>query len=128
MALSDNSRQSLIPNFLYSSSKKPLLLEKMLGGAGSSLSFSGEPSSSPAGQRSFVVQAPSEPGKRIEMFSPEYYAACAVGGSLCCSLTHAAVTPLDVVKCNMQVRLLQDFSNGFLFLYNFLDDWIRSRT
>src|SRR5690242_16806922 len=26
------------------------------------------------------------------------------GGILSCGLTHAAVTPLDVVKCNVQVR------------------------
>lgn len=32
-----------------------------------------------------------------------YYAKCMVGGALACGLTHAAVTPLDVTKCNMQV-------------------------
>ncbi|PXF43519.1 Mitochondrial phosphate carrier protein 3, mitochondrial [Gracilariopsis chorda] len=32
-----------------------------------------------------------------------YYAQCMVGGALACGLTHAAVTPLDVTKCNMQV-------------------------
>ena len=52
-----------------------------------------------------VAGAPSEPpfGK-IEMFSPAYYAAGAVGGSAACGFTHAAVTPLDVIKCNIQVR------------------------
>lgn len=40
--------------------------------------------------------------KKIEMYSAEYYRACAVGGMLACGLTHMAVTPLDVVKCNMQ--------------------------
>lgn len=29
--------------------------------------------------------------------------ACAIGGALACGSTHMAVTPLDVVKCNMQV-------------------------
>ena len=29
--------------------------------------------------------------------------ACALGGVLSCGLTHTAVTPLDVVKCNMQI-------------------------
>lgn len=33
----------------------------------------------------------------------EYYQACAIGGVLACGLTHTAVTPLDVVKCNMQI-------------------------
>jgi Mitochondrial carrier protein len=33
-----------------------------------------------------------------------YYSKCMVGGILSCGLTHLAVTPLDVVKCRMQVR------------------------
>jgi solute carrier family 25 phosphate transporter 3 len=32
-----------------------------------------------------------------------YYAKCTIGGILSCGLTHLAVTPLDVTKCNMQV-------------------------
>ncbi|KFH09213.1 putative mitochondrial phosphate carrier [Toxoplasma gondii VAND] len=32
-----------------------------------------------------------------------YYAKCMLGGVLSCGLTHTAVTPLDVVKCKMQV-------------------------
>jgi hypothetical protein len=48
-----------------------------------------------------VPAAPSEPGK-VVMYSPEYYYTCAIGGIFSCGLTHTAVTPLDVVKCNMQ--------------------------
>jgi len=33
-----------------------------------------------------------------------YYSKCLVGGVLACGLTHAAITPLDVTKCNMQVN------------------------
>lgn len=51
-----------------------------------------------------MIPAPSEPGK-IEMYSPQFYAACTVGGILSCGLTHMAVTPLDLVKCNMQVQI-----------------------
>ena len=54
----------------------------------------------------FVVPAPSEPGKKIEMYSPAFYAACTAGGILSCGLTHMTVTPLDLVKCNMQVHFL----------------------
>jgi hypothetical protein len=54
----------------------------------------------------FVIPAPSEPGKRIEMYSPAFYAACTAGGILSCGLTHMTVTPLDLVKCNMQVHFL----------------------
>lgn len=32
-----------------------------------------------------------------------YYLTCCMGGVLSCGLTHLAVTPLDVAKCNMQV-------------------------
>ncbi|KAH7105008.1 mitochondrial carrier [Auriculariales sp. MPI-PUGE-AT-0066] len=33
-----------------------------------------------------------------------YYSKCMLGGALACGLTHAAITPLDVAKCNMQVN------------------------
>ncbi|KAG6331504.1 hypothetical protein ID866_7584 [Astraeus odoratus] len=33
-----------------------------------------------------------------------YYAKCTLGGVLACGITHAAMTPIDVVKCNMQVN------------------------
>lgn len=33
-----------------------------------------------------------------------YYAKCMLGGLLACGVTHAGITPLDVAKCNMQVR------------------------
>jgi hypothetical protein len=35
----------------------------------------------------------------------DYYLKCCLGGILSCGLTHLAVTPLDVAKCNMQVRV-----------------------
>eukprot|EP00996_Jenningsia_fusiforme_P001255 NODE_2149_length_1278_cov_315.671277_g1956_i0.p2 GENE.NODE_2149_length_1278_cov_315.671277_g1956_i0~~NODE_2149_length_1278_cov_315.671277_g1956_i0.p2 ORF type:complete len:349 (+),score=80.59 NODE_2149_length_1278_cov_315.671277_g1956_i0:72-1049(+) len=35
--------------------------------------------------------------------TPSYYGKCMIGGILSCGLTHTAVVPLDVVKCNMQV-------------------------
>lgn len=54
-------------------------------------------------KESFVIPAPNEPAGKIKMFSPAYYAACTAGGILSCGLTHTAVTPLDVVKCNMQI-------------------------
>lgn len=39
-----------------------------------------------------------------------YYSKCMLGGILACGLTHAAITPLDVTKCNMQVHLPYHFS------------------
>lgn len=39
----------------------------------------------------------------MRVFSPEYYALCAGGGMLAAGATHLAITPLDVLKVNMQV-------------------------
>jgi solute carrier family 25 (mitochondrial phosphate transporter), member 3 len=39
-----------------------------------------------------------------KVFSPEYYALRAGGGMLSAGTTHLAITPLDVLKVNMQVR------------------------
>lgn len=33
-----------------------------------------------------------------------YYSKCMLGGVLACGLTHTAVCPLDIVKCNMQAN------------------------
>jgi solute carrier family 25 (mitochondrial phosphate transporter), member 3 len=41
----------------------------------------------------------------MRLFSPEYYALCAGGGTLAAATTHLAITPLDVLKVNMQVRV-----------------------
>lgn len=38
-----------------------------------------------------------------EEFSPGYYGVCALGGMLSAGTTHLAITPLDVLKVNMQV-------------------------
>nr|CAD1830650.1 unnamed protein product [Ananas comosus var. bracteatus] len=40
----------------------------------------------------------------MRVFSPEYYALCGVGGMLSAGTTHLAITPLDVLKVNMQVN------------------------
>ncbi|PWA93966.1 NB-ARC domains-containing protein [Artemisia annua] len=39
--------------------------------------------------------------------------ACTVNGTLSCGLTHTAVTPLDLVKCNMQLEALAGSASGF---------------
>ncbi|TQV95858.1 phosphate carrier protein [Cordyceps javanica] len=56
-------------------------------------------------QREFdkaAVKAKPSTGK-MELYSGSYYAACTFGGLLACGLTHAAVTPLDLVKTRRQV-------------------------
>ncbi len=55
-----------------------------------------------SGPNGFAAASASE-GKKIEMYSNKFYGACALGGIVACGATHTAVTPLDVVKCNMQI-------------------------
>lgn len=43
------------------------------------------------------------PDKAIQLYTPQYYAACALGGLLATGSTHASLTPLDLVKCRRQV-------------------------
>mmetsp|Transcript_4607 Transcript_4607/g.5696 ORF Transcript_4607/g.5696 Transcript_4607/m.5696 type:complete len:106 (+) Transcript_4607:84-401(+) len=38
-----------------------------------------------------------------DVHDASYYAKCMVGGIFACGITHAAVCPLDIVKCRMQV-------------------------
>ena len=39
-----------------------------------------------------------------------YYGKCMVGGIFACGITHAAVCPLDIVKCRRQVSNPVTFS------------------
>jgi hypothetical protein len=56
------------------------------------------------------------PFGKIELYSPKYYLACTLGGIVACGVTHAAVTPLDLVcpyqgcmliRLNVVVKLIQ---------------------
>jgi len=50
-----------------------------------------------------------------EFGSTKYFALCAFGGVLSCGITHTAVTPLDLVKCRLQVdaEKYKNLGNGF---------------
>ncbi|KAL8134533.1 hypothetical protein AgCh_009524 [Apium graveolens] len=115
MAFSDScSRQSLIPSYLYSSSSSNnLLLNKLTSNRAAAAPFS-NPSAENV-KSPVMIQAPNEPLGKIEMYSPQFYAACTVGGILSCGLTHMTVTPLDLVKCNMQIdpAKYKSISSGF---------------
>ncbi|KAF5199478.1 Mitochondrial phosphate carrier protein 3 protein [Thalictrum thalictroides] len=119
MAISENTRQSLLPNYLYLSSaySKTLDLDSFQR-RNPSLPSSSPSSNGTVSSKSFLIQAPSEPGK-IEMYSPSFYAACTAGGILSCGLTHMTVTPLDLVKCNMQIdpAKYKSISSGFGVLF-----------
>jgi len=59
--------------------------------------------------------AAAEPQYSCEFGSSKYYALCGVGGVLSCGLTHTMVTPLDLVKCRLQVNKekYKTLGNGF---------------
>ncbi|KAI9176747.1 hypothetical protein LWI28_006678 [Acer negundo] len=120
MDLSESSRNSIIPTYLYSfSSQKSSSLDSTTRTAtafnGAAAAAAATASSSAPRSRSFVVPSPSEPFGKIELYSPAFYAACTAGGILSCGLTHTAVTPLDLVKCNMQIdpAKYKSISSGF---------------
>ncbi|CAA7396333.1 unnamed protein product [Spirodela intermedia] len=94
-----SSRQSLIPTFLYSPSPA-VICARSLGFEWLLSRSHGAASSS--GSLPFLVPAPKE---KIELYSPQFYAASIAGGIASCGLTHMAVTPLDLVKCNMQLGI-----------------------
>ena len=66
-------------------------------------------------EKRVVSAAALEPGASCEFGSPKYYALCGFGGLLSCGLTHTAVTPLDLVKCRLQVNKekYKSLGNGF---------------
>ncbi|KAI3892167.1 hypothetical protein MKW92_050044 [Papaver armeniacum] len=102
-------KRSLIPTFLYTFNKIPNQNHESHGISKTKLN------------PNVVAASPNEDGKRkIEMYSSTYYAACTFGGIASCGLTHMTVTPLDLVKCNMQIdpAKYQSISSGFGVLLN----------
>merc|ERR1711953_1353603 len=64
-------------------------------------------------QRAMAAAASEE--YSCEFGSNKYFALCAFGGVLSCGLTHTMVTPLDLVKCRLQVNKekYKTLGNGF---------------
>ncbi|KAJ2820496.1 Cu/Pi carrier, partial [Coemansia erecta] len=40
---------------------------------------------------------------KIEVNSPKYFVYCGLGGILACGSTHFSMTPIDMLKCRMQI-------------------------
>ncbi|CAB4254031.1 similar to Saccharomyces cerevisiae YER053C PIC2 Mitochondrial phosphate carrier, imports inorganic phosphate into mitochondria [Maudiozyma barnettii] len=56
---------------------------------------------------STTTTIPTPPVKKptgIQLYTPEFYAACTLGGIVACGPTHSSVTPLDLIKCRLQVN------------------------
>jgi solute carrier family 25 phosphate transporter 3 len=109
MAVSESSRNALLPSFLYAvpvaagstattTTSSSLSAAAGLGGRGVVAPTDAAPT-----RPAVWAHSPSEPARGIKLYSPAFYAACTAGGIASCGLTHMAVTPLDLVKCNMQV-------------------------
>ncbi|KAK7367176.1 hypothetical protein VNO80_09185 [Phaseolus coccineus] len=54
-------------------------------------------------------------GRVCEDLTPRYYAICGIGGMLSAGTTHLAITPLDVLKVNMQVHPIKYYSISSCF-------------
>jgi len=54
-------------------------------------------------KRRNIAMASAAEETSCEFGSSTYYAYCGLGGILSCGITHTALTPLDLVKCRIQV-------------------------
>lgn len=100
--------RDLVPSFLYGAGASEPAVPSAAAVCAASTASSTTPLLS-SSSSSMLLQQRRTPvafssAEKIELYSPKYYGVCAVGGALCCGLTHTAVTPLDVVKCNMQTN------------------------
>jgi len=66
-------------------------------------------------EKRMVKAAAASEEYSCEFGSPKYFALCGFGGLLSCGLTHTLVTPLDLVKCRLQVNKekYKTLGNGF---------------
>lgn len=62
-----------------------------------------------------IAAAAVAEGESCEFGSAHYFALCGLGGILSCGITHTMVTPLDLVKCRIQVDpgKYKNIVNGF---------------
>ncbi|KAK2579315.1 hypothetical protein KPH14_008267 [Odynerus spinipes] len=65
--------------------------------------------------RNIVAAAAADTGDSCEFGSNKYFLLCGLGGILSCGITHTMVTPLDLVKCRIQVdpAKYKSVFNGF---------------
>ena len=111
-AMGSGDSNPLVPGNLYTSRKGAAALksEDPAGQAGQAGAPSGGDQQHAELRRSFHegrtagsrLLAPAIFEQPIVMHSPQFYAISTAGGITSCGLTHTLVTPLDVIKCNMQ--------------------------
>lgn len=66
-----------------------------------------------------IAAAAIAEGESCEFATPYYFLLCGFGGVLACGTTHTMVTPLDLVKCRIQVDpdKYKNIFNGFKLTY-----------
>ncbi|XP_039303706.1 phosphate carrier protein, mitochondrial [Solenopsis invicta] len=66
-----------------------------------------------------IAAASIEEGDSCEFGSNHYFLLCGLGGILSCGITHTGITPLDLVKCRIQVdpQKYKSVFNGFRVTY-----------
>eukprot|EP00271_Cylindrocystis_brebissonii_P007180 TRINITY_DN2040_c0_g1_i1.p1 TRINITY_DN2040_c0_g1~~TRINITY_DN2040_c0_g1_i1.p1 ORF type:complete len:370 (+),score=48.11 TRINITY_DN2040_c0_g1_i1:208-1317(+) len=112
-------RQSILPSSLYSSKAFTALQKQSPQPAMGAVMEPASPLREALVKSSkFMIPAAAET-KKIQLYSSQYYATCTAGGIISCGLTHMAVTPLDLVKCNMQIDPVKykTIGSGFGILY-----------
>lgn len=64
-----------------------------------------------------VLLAPSPAGDGYEKYDTMYYLKGAAAGGICCSITHGALTPVDVVKTRVQLDPVK-YNRGLIGGFN----------
>ncbi|KAL5573699.1 hypothetical protein UlMin_023296 [Ulmus minor] len=71
-----------------------------------------------ASMKNIFIPTPAEPFRKIEMYSLAFNATYTTSGILSYGFTHMVVSPLDLVKCNMQIdpTKYKSITSGFRIL------------
>lgn len=64
-----------------------------------------DPTDQQQGSKRMLSAAAASDNYSCEFGSTKYFALCGFGGILSCGITHTMVTPLDLVKCRLQVGI-----------------------
>lgn len=75
-------------------------------------------------QRKYLLAA-ANPGESCEFGSSKYFLLCGLGGMIACGSTHTLVTPLDLVKCRIQVNPQKYKNVGTGFKVTIKEDGIK---
>ncbi|XP_066344215.1 mitochondrial phosphate carrier protein 3, mitochondrial-like [Miscanthus floridulus] len=113
MAVSESSRNALLPSFLYAAQATASHFAAVAASVGGQTVAAPPAAVAVAARPASWARAPSEPARRIEMYSPAFYAACTADGVASSGLTHMTFTPLDLID----PAKYKSISSGFGVLF-----------